>query len=105
MDFFTWVNVIIMTMVAFLLPFLNFTKQQLQKAGFIAASLFTVPLIIAILFRHGATIEDALMSIFTFERGITSLLFSISYGMVLGLMLQRLKSAMIQYLKKQQKET
>jgi len=91
MDFLTGLNVFIIGVVALLFPFLGIPSQQQKRFALIAAALFAVPLIAAMVGSPHHWLEVDYMEVILLQRGITSLLFALGYGIIIGIFLDKLK--------------
>ena len=100
MDFLTGFNIFIIGLVAIFFPFMDITVDQMKRCSLIALTLFVLPLIAALIGSPHGWLEVDYMEVILLQRGITSLLFALGYGLTIGMLLVRLKWFVLALLKK-----
>ena len=95
MDFLTGFNIFIIAALALIFPFLDIPSEQQKRVALIAVGLFIVPLIAALVGSPYHWLEVDYMEVILLQRGITSLLFALGYGITLGMLLAKLKALIL----------
>ena len=86
---------IIIGLVTLFFLFLRLSVAQVKLNLMLAAALFVVPLLITFISALVRSIEGDYISVFLLQGGITSIIFSLGYGICAGLLLNALKMQVI----------
>ncbi|MES0371966.1 MAG: hypothetical protein ABUK11_06760 [Mariprofundaceae bacterium] len=96
----TAVNIFIVVLIALFFPFMTLSRPLLKRYLLIAAALFIVPLIIALIGDLSGWFSVNFIDIVLLERGVFCISYAVGYGIIAGLLVNGLKVAVFSLFRK-----
>ncbi len=85
------INIFIIALVALFLLFMKLSRERVKFYLKVAAAFFALPLLITLITSSVRGIEADFVSVLLLQGGITSILFSVGYGVCVGLLFNGFK--------------
>ena len=98
MDIVIALNFLILTVVALFFPFMTLTPSQVKRYLMFMAMFFIVPLVIILTGNYFGWLNDSYTDVILLQQGdVFSISISIGYGIIAGLLLYGLKTAIFSF--------